>query len=76
MNYKNNQNHQANRANHGQESSESNNQANQGSDGYLHGDLTRRIIGCAMRVHSVLGNGFSRRDHFVTGGDLSAWAGN
>jgi GxxExxY protein len=47
-------------------SSKSNNQANHGSDsgqkseeGSLpHGDLTRRIIGCAMRVHSTLGNGF------------------
>lgn len=34
------------------------NQANQGSDNLLHGDLTRRIIGCAMHVHSTLGNGF------------------
>ena len=33
-------------------------QANQGADGLMHGDLTRRIIGCAMRVHSTLGNGF------------------
>jgi GxxExxY protein len=24
----------------------------------LHEDLTRKIIGCAMRVHSALGNGF------------------
>jgi len=24
----------------------------------LHGETTRRIIGCAMRVHSTLGNGF------------------
>ena len=23
-----------------------------------HGDLTRRIIGCAMEVHRVIGNGF------------------
>lgn len=23
-----------------------------------HGDVTRRIIGCAMQVHSTLGNGF------------------
>lgn len=28
------------------------------SDNLSHGDLTRRIIGCAMRVHAVLGNGF------------------
>lgn len=41
-----------------EESSKSDNQANQGSDGFVHGDLTRRIIGCAMRVHSTLGNGF------------------
>lgn len=41
-----------------QESSKSSNQANQGSDGLVHGDLTHRIIGCAMRVHSTLGNGF------------------
>jgi GxxExxY protein len=27
-------------------------------DTFEHGDLTRRIIGCAMRVHSTLGNGF------------------
>lgn len=40
------------------ESSQSSNQTNQGSDNLLHGDLTRRIIGCAMRVHSTLGNGF------------------
>ena len=40
------------------ESRKSTNQANQGSDGYEHGNLTRRIIGCAMRVHSALGNGF------------------
>jgi GxxExxY protein len=39
-------------------SSKSDNQANQGSDNLLHGDLTRRIIGCAMRVHSTLGSGF------------------
>jgi len=39
-------------------SSKSSHQANQGSDGLLHGDLTRRIIGCAMRVHSTMGNGF------------------
>jgi len=39
-------------------SSKSVNQENQGSDNLLHGDLTRRIIGCAMRVHSTLGNGF------------------
>ena len=39
-------------------SRESTNQANQSSDGYEHGNLTRRIIGCAMRVHSALGNGF------------------
>lgn len=25
---------------------------------YLHSDLTRKIIGCAMDVHSTLGNGF------------------
>jgi GxxExxY protein len=41
------------------ESSRSLNQANHGSDsGLQHGDLTRRIIGCAMKVHSALGNGF------------------
>lgn len=28
------------------------------TDTLSHGDLTRRIIGCAMRVHAVLGNGF------------------
>jgi GxxExxY protein len=47
-------------------SSQSCNQANQGSDDGVnhgsdnlqHGDLTRRIIGCAMQVHSALGNGF------------------
>jgi len=39
-------------------SSKSSNQENRGSDGLVHGDLTRRIIGCAMRVHSTLGNGF------------------
>jgi GxxExxY protein len=33
------------------------NQANHGSD-VLYGDITRRIIGCAMKVHSTLGNGF------------------
>jgi len=33
-------------------------QANHGPDSFEHGDLTRRIIGCAMRVHSTLGNGF------------------
>jgi len=42
-----------------EKSRQSNNQANQGTDnGLQHGDLTRRIIGCAMRVHSALGNGF------------------
>ena len=41
-----------------EESRQSCNQANQGSDGFVHGDLTRGIIGCAMRVHSALGNGF------------------
>ncbi|MFQ5604552.1 MAG: hypothetical protein ACE5HS_14885 [bacterium] len=39
-------------------SGKSSHQENQGSDGFLHGDLTRRIIGCAIRVHSTLGNGF------------------
>ena len=39
-------------------SRESCNQVNQGSDGLVHGELTGRIIGCAMRVHSALGNGF------------------
>ena len=39
-------------------SGKSNNQANQGSDNFPHGDLTHRIIGCAMRVHSTLGSGF------------------
>lgn len=28
------------------------------TQGYLYEDLTRKIIGCAMRVHSFLGNGF------------------
>ena len=41
------------------QSSQSSNQANHGSDsGLQHGDLTRRIIGCAMKVHTALGNGF------------------
>ena len=39
-------------------SSKSSNQANQGSDIFEHGGITRRIIGCAMQVHSALGNGF------------------
>ncbi|MEJ2627426.1 MAG: GxxExxY protein [bacterium] len=34
------------------------NQENQGPDNLLHGNLTHRIIGCAMRVHTALGNGF------------------
>ncbi len=35
------------------------NQANQGSDkGLLHEEITRKIIGCAMAVHSSLGSGF------------------
>ena len=25
---------------------------------YLHSELTGKIIGCAMEVHKVLGNGF------------------
>ena len=25
---------------------------------YLHSELTERVIGCAMQVHKVLGNGF------------------
>jgi GxxExxY protein len=33
------------------------NQENQRLD-LRYGDITRRIIGCAMRVHSTLGNGF------------------
>lgn len=61
-----NQGNQDNRVNQGADnvlkSSSSLNQANHGADyggGNLqHGDLTRRIIGCAMRVHSALGNGF------------------
>ena len=28
------------------------------TDNLSHGDLTHRIIGCAMRVHAALGNGF------------------
>ncbi len=39
--------------NHGHQ----NNHVNQGSD-VLHADITRCIIGCAMKVHSTLGNGF------------------
>ena len=35
-----------------EESRQSCNQANQGSDGFVHGDLTRGIIGCAARAHS------------------------
>jgi GxxExxY protein len=34
------------------------NRTNSGSDILPYSDLTRRIIGCAMRVHSTLGNGF------------------
>jgi hypothetical protein len=35
------------------------NQENHGSDNVLkHEDVTKRIIGCAMKVHSTLGNGF------------------
>ncbi|MEO7214994.1 GxxExxY protein [Mucilaginibacter sp.] len=25
---------------------------------YQHSDITGKIIGCAMKVHSILGNGF------------------
>lgn len=25
---------------------------------YIHSEITHKIIGCAMRVHSILGNGF------------------
>jgi len=39
-------------------SSKSSNQENHSQDGLAHGELTHRIIGCAMRVHSILGNGF------------------
>jgi GxxExxY protein len=28
------------------------------NDGYKYSDLTEKIIGCAMKVHSTLGNGF------------------
>lgn len=28
------------------------------NDQYKHSDLTEKIIGCAMKVHSTLGNGF------------------
>jgi GxxExxY protein len=28
------------------------------AEGYIHDELTRKIIGCAMRVHTTLGNGF------------------
>ncbi len=56
-----NQENQVNHVNQGPDnglkSSKSFNQVNQGSD-LLHGVLTSRIIGCAMRVHSALGNGF------------------
>ena len=31
---------------------------NQGSDTFKHEAITRNIIGCAMKVHSALGNGF------------------
>ncbi len=41
-----------------------------------HEDLTHKIIGCAMKVHSILGNGFSQRDAFGTGGDLSTCVSN
>jgi hypothetical protein len=40
------------------ESSKSHNHENHGTDNLLPGTLTHRIIGCAMRVHSTLGNGF------------------
>lgn len=29
--------------------------------GYKYSDLTQRIIGCSMQVHSILGNGFQER---------------
>ncbi len=41
-----------------EKSRQSPNRAHHGPEGFEHGDLTRRIIGCAMRVHSALGNGF------------------
>ena len=28
------------------------------NDNYKHSDITEKIIGCAMRVHATLGNGF------------------
>ena len=34
------------------------NPTNQGSDHMQYEDITRRIIGAAMKVHSTLGNGF------------------
>jgi GxxExxY protein len=44
---------------HPVESRQSLNHENHGSDsGLQHGDITRRIIGCAMKVHTALGNGF------------------
>lgn len=27
-------------------------------DQYLHAEITRKVIGCAMKVHATLGNGF------------------
>ncbi len=39
-------------------------------------DLTYKIIGCAMKVHATLGNGFSQRDAFGTGSHLSKSPGD
>ena len=33
---------------------------------YKHSEITKEIIGCAMKVHSILGNGYTREPIYIT----------
>jgi len=48
----------SNHENHRNQTNHGSDKGNHSSDIYKYSDLTGKIIGCAMTVHKVLGNGF------------------